>query len=179
MTKEKIHSLTLAGILLAVLVVCSQITIPLPLVPLTLQTFAIGLIASLLPVSYAVEVVFAYLVLGAIGLPVFAGFSGGFAVFVGPTGGYLVSFVLYALVTSLYLKYRGHSFIDLVVANVIGVLLNLLVGSLWMIPVLHLSIKAALAIGFVPFLIPGVIKLLVVVLLAGRLQNTFSNAPQN
>nr|WP_252895083.1 biotin transporter BioY [Liquorilactobacillus satsumensis] len=110
MKREKLHNLVLAGILLAVLVVCSQVTIPLPIIPLTLQTFGIGLIASLLPVSYAVEVVLAYLILGgAVGLPVFAGFSGGFAALMGPTGGYLVSFVLYALVTAAYLKYRGRS----------------------------------------------------------------------
>ncbi|MCC7667082.1 biotin transporter BioY [Liquorilactobacillus satsumensis] len=178
MKREKLHNLVLAGILLAVLVVCSQVTIPLPIIPLTLQTFGIGLIASLLPVSYAVEVVLAYLILGAVGLPVFAGFSGGFAALMGPTGGYLVSFVLYALVTAAYLKYRGRSFANLISGNVLGAVVNLLCGSLWMVPVLHLSVKSALLVGLVPFLLPGLIKLLVVALITLRLQGSLGLRPQ-
>ncbi|GAJ26169.1 substrate-specific component [Liquorilactobacillus sucicola DSM 21376 = JCM 15457] len=170
LTKEKLHKLTLAGLLLAALIVCSQITIPLPIVPLTLQTFAVGLIASLLPTLYAFEVVVAYLLLGAVGLPVFAGFSGGAAVLISPTAGYLYSFVIYAIVTSLYLKFRGRKTVDLFVANVLGAALNLIIGSLWMVPVLGMSVKTAFMTGLVPFVIPALVKIILVVLIAGRLQ---------
>ncbi|WP_057743970.1 biotin transporter BioY [Liquorilactobacillus capillatus] len=170
LTKEKLHKLTLAGLLLATLIICSQITIPLPIVPLTLQTFALGLIASLLSPLYAVEVVVAYLVLGAVGLPVFAGFSGGAAVLISPTAGYLYSFVVYALVTSLYLKFRGRKTIDLFVANLIGATLNLIIGSLWMVPVLHMSVKTAFLTGTVPFILPAIVKLFFIIVIASRLQ---------
>ncbi|WP_311407622.1 biotin transporter BioY [Liquorilactobacillus uvarum] len=170
LSKGKIHKLTLAGLLLAALIICSQITIPLPIVPLTLQTFAIGLIASLLPTLYVFEVVIAYLILGAIGLPVFAGFSGGAAVLVSPTAGYLYSFVIYALVASLYLKFRGRRPVDLFIANVLGAGLNLIIGSLWMVPVLNMSVKAAFMTGLVPFIIPALVKVALVVIIASRLQ---------
>lgn len=177
LTKEKIHKLTLSGLLLAVLIICSQITIPLPIVPLTLQTFAVGLIASMLSPLYAVEVIIAYLILGAVGLPVFAGFAGGAAVFASPTAGYLYSFVVYALITSLYLKLRGHKPMDLVVANVFGATLSLIIGSLWMVPVLDMTVKTALMTGLVPFVIPAVVKIVLVVLIAVRLEKIVQFKP--
>ncbi|MCI1977771.1 MAG: biotin transporter BioY, partial [Liquorilactobacillus nagelii] len=96
----KIKRLVLDGMLLAVMIICSQLTIPLPLIPITLQTFAVGIIASLLPLVDGFQVILIYILMGAVGLPVYAGFSSGVAVFLGPTGGYLVSFVIYQLITA-------------------------------------------------------------------------------
>lgn len=167
---KKIQRLTLDGMLLAVLIICSQLTIPLPLVPLTLQTFAIGLIASLLPVVDGLKIVLAYLLLGAAGLPVFADLSGGMAVFVGPTGGYLFSFIAYQLLTAYLLKIFGHQMRTLFWTNCLGAMLSLLIGSLWLIFSLHLTLIKALLVGLVPFLLPGLVKILLIVLIAGRLQ---------
>ncbi|AUJ29479.1 MAG: biotin transporter BioY [Liquorilactobacillus hordei] len=170
MKNQKLHLLVLSGILLAMMIVCSQITIPLPIVPLTMQTFAVGLIASLLPVMNSFTVLCIYLIMGAVGLPVFAGFSSGLAVFVGPTAGYLYSFPIYCLITGLILKYWGKTFISLFTANIIGMLASLLIGSVWMIPNLHISLNTALMTGTVPFIIPGIIKAVLAVIIAQRLQ---------
>lgn len=152
------------------MIVCSQITIPLPIVPLTMQTFAVGLIASLLPVTDSFTVLCIYLIMGAIGLPVFAEFSSGLAVLTGPTAGYLYSFPIYCLITGLILKYWGKNYLSLFSANLIGMLASLLIGSLWMLPNLHLSLHAALMTGMIPFIIPGIIKVLLAVVIAQRLQ---------
>lgn len=170
MKNQKLHLVVLSGILLAMMIVCSQITIPLPIVPLTMQTFAVGLIASLLPVMNSFTVLCIYLIMGAVGLPVFAGFSSGLAVFVGPTAGYLYSFPIYCLITGLILKYWGKTFISLFTANIIGMLASLLIGSVWMIPNLHISLNTALMTGTVPFIIPGIIKAVLAVIIAQRLQ---------
>ncbi|EJF01595.1 biotin transporter BioY [Liquorilactobacillus mali] len=170
MNNQRLHLLVLSGILLATMIVCSQITIPLPIVPLTMQTFAIGLVASLLPVIDSFTVLCIYLIMGAVGLPVFAGFSGGLAVFTGPTAGYLYSFPIMCIVIGAILKYWGKNYLSLLTANIIGMFVGLIMGSLWMIPNLHLGLKAALMTGTIPFIIPGIIKVLLVVVIAQRLQ---------
>lgn len=171
MNKNKLYYLVLSGILLAVLIICSQLTIPLPLVPLTLQTLAIGLIASLLPALYATEVVLAYLLLGIIGVPVFAQFSSGFSVILGYTGGYLITFVFYALITASILQKIGYSMISLFIANLIGASFQLFFGALWMVPVLHIDFKVAMTTGVIPFIIPAIIKICLVCVIAKTLRN--------
>lgn len=78
--------------MLALLLVCSQLTIPLPMIPLTLQTLVVGLLASILPLRYSLQTILVYLLLGFIGLPVFANFKGGLGVLFSNTGGYLLGF---------------------------------------------------------------------------------------
>ena len=78
----------------AVIAVMAQISIPMPLgVPMTMQTFAITLAAVVLGAKFSTLSTFIYLLLGAVGVPVLAGFSGGLDKFVGPTGGFLFSFL--------------------------------------------------------------------------------------
>lgn len=100
--RQRLQAISRIGVMTAVLVVCSQISIPLPgSVPLSLQTFAIALLAWTLTPGQAFYCVLVYLLLGAAGLPVFAGFQGGFARLAGPTGGYLLGFLPMALLLSL------------------------------------------------------------------------------
>ncbi|EKP98176.1 biotin transporter BioY [Lacticaseibacillus paracasei] len=162
MTTNKVHNLSLSALMLAVLIVCSQLTIPLPIVPITLQTLAVGIIATVLSPSYSVLVVSAYIILGAIGLPVFAGLSGGAPVLAGPTGGYIWGFIVYALITSLLLKVTDKSAFAVLLMNGIGAIVQLFLGTLWIQLFIHASILKAFSIGFFPFLIPLIIKVILV-----------------
>ena len=81
------------GLCIALLAVASYITIPLGPVPFTLQTLVIAMLPVALGGRDAVVTVALYLLLGALGLPVFSGFSGGIAALVGPTGGFLWGFL--------------------------------------------------------------------------------------
>ena len=89
MTKSKTKDLVLAGLLAAVIAVLAQISLPIGPVPFTLAVLGVFLTGLLLTPGWAMASIAVYLVIGAIGLPVFSGFSGGPAVLVGPTGGYL------------------------------------------------------------------------------------------
>ena len=100
MNKNKAFLLALPAIGAAFLAVLSQLTFSIGPVPITLQTFAVGLIATIFKPREAVLSVFIYLLLGAIGLPVFAGGSGGFQALFGPSAGYLWFYLLFAFVTS-------------------------------------------------------------------------------
>ena len=94
-----LKELILAAEFAAIISVLSQMTIPFGLVPLTGQTFAIGLTATFLGRKLGLISVVVYLLLGLIGLPVFSGMTGGIAVLFGPTGGYLIGFLLQTWIT--------------------------------------------------------------------------------
>ena len=100
MNKNKAFLLALPAIGAAFLAVLSQLSFSIGPIPITLQTFAVGLIATIFKTREAVLSVLLYLLLGAIGLPVFAGGSGGFQALFGPSAGYLWAYLLFALVTS-------------------------------------------------------------------------------
>ncbi len=91
--KNKLQAMVLTGVFSALLAVFSQISLPMPSgVPVTLQTFAVALCGFVLGMKYGTAALGVYLALGVVGLPVFAGFSGGFGVFLGMTGGFLWGF---------------------------------------------------------------------------------------
>lgn len=160
--------------MLAVLIVCSKISIPLPLVPLTLQTFAVGLIATLLPVADTFWVIVAYLLLGAIGLPVFAGAGAGIGVLFSAMGGYLFGFIIYGLITSVLLSHKEFSFVNIAVANLIGAGVQLFIGSIWLMHFNSMPLVQALMVGFVPFVVPGIIKVILIMIVARRLSAVVS-----
>lgn len=97
-----VRRMVLTGVMAAVLAVLSQISIPLPIgVPVTLQTFAVALCGYLLGPAMGALSVGVYLALGAAGVPVLAGFSGGLGAFMGMTGGFLWGFLPMALLCGL------------------------------------------------------------------------------
>ena len=124
------HSLTACAQMCALTAVCAQIQIPLPGVPVSLALFAVHLGAMLLRPRQAFWAACAYLFLGLCGVPVFAGFASGPAALLGPTGGFLLSYPLCALATSLLLRRFGRSFARLCLCAFAGTALCMLVGIL-------------------------------------------------
>lgn len=116
-----------AGVFAALLAVLSQISIPLPTgIPVTLQTFAVALCGFALGPGLGAAAVGVYLALGAVGVPVFAGFSGGIGSFVGMTGGYLWAFLPMAFLCGLGARQKNRAlaltvgFLGLVVCHLCG-----------------------------------------------------------
>ena len=99
---NRTRTAALTGMFVAVVAVCSQITIPLPSgVPLTLQTAAVALCGYILGAPCAAAAMAAYMILGSIGVPVFSGFGAGFGVLLGRTGGFIFGFVPMAAICGL------------------------------------------------------------------------------
>jgi biotin transport system substrate-specific component len=155
---KSLKELILAAEFAAIIAVLSQFTIPLGLIPLTGQTFAIGLAATILGKRNSTLAVFIYLLLGLIGLPVFAGMSSGIGVLFGPTGGYLIGFIFNTWVTGWIMEKKGFNYRWAIIANLIGVVVTLIFGTVWLKISADLSYTAAFNSGFVPFLIPGALK---------------------
>ena len=160
MTKEqlKLRTMIMTALFAAIIGVLAQLTIPLPLVPITGQTLAIGLAATILGSRYGTLSVILYLIIGSAGVPVFAEFSAGISKLVGPTGGFLVGFIPAAFLIGWYMEKTGFSFKNALIANIMGMVVTLAFGTVWLKISADLSWKIAFASGFTPFLIVGVIK---------------------
>jgi biotin transport system substrate-specific component len=143
----------------ALLTLSAKIKLPLPYVPMTLQTLVVLLIGAAYGWRLGVTTVIAYLGAGAAGLQVFAGPVGGLTPLVGPTGGYLFGFVAAAFITG-WLSERGwdRSASWLFVAMGIGHIVILAAGFAWLAFGARLGMEKAWAVGVVPFIAASVIK---------------------
>lgn len=100
---SRARSVALVGLSIAIMAVCSWIIIPIGPIPFTLQMFAIPLIICILRPGQAVAAAVGYLVLGAVGLPLFSGMRGGLGVIMGPTGGFLLGYLPGVIVAAILL----------------------------------------------------------------------------
>lgn len=156
--KMKTKELVQISMFASLIAIFAQITIPIPIVPITGQTLAVGLTATVLSTKRSVQAVMLYLLLGAIGLPVYAGFNGGIGVLFGPTGGYLLSFPIMALLIGLFIKRNPGTFLNSLVANNIGMVVQLLIGCIWLKFSANYSWEAAFNGGFISFIPVGILK---------------------
>ncbi len=137
---------------------------PLSPVPFTAQVFFVLLSGAVLGSAYGGMSQVIYIVLGVVGVPWFAGGASGFEYMAGATGGYLVGFVLAAiLVGHLVDKYeQTRTLIGLLPLMIIGVLVIYAVGATWLALVMGLDAWQAVTLGIVPFILVDIIKALIV-----------------
>lgn len=158
----------------ALTAVCAWISIPTT-PPFTMQSFAVLLTAALLPMKHALSAYFAYIFLGAVGLPVFSSFTGGIGTFVGPTGGYLFGFFLTIIVTRLVISRFGRGKASMTAAFLLGTAALYIFAAVYYSAVYLGKLELSSVIGaftlcvlpFVPF---DMIKLILAVVLARRLE---------
>lgn len=155
----------------AALTLCAWIAIPTP-VPFTMQTMAVFTVAALLGPRLGCACVGVYLLLGAVGAPVFSGFRGGVQVLLGATGGYLIGFLLCAFVTG-WTAQRSSSVYALAAGMAAGMFLCYAFGTAWYALVYaNGGVKAIVLTCVVPFLLPDGLKLFLSLLLVRRIQKS-------
>ena len=162
-----VRDLSLIGVFAAIIAILSQIGIPMPYgVPMTLQTFAIPFAGLVLGAKRGTLATVVYILLGAVGAPVFSGFSGGIGIVLGMTGGFILSFPL----LSFWAGFGGskNNVFWLVLCLVCGAVMNYLCGVLWFSFVMSSSLETAFAACVLPFIPTDCIKI-VLVTLSGRL----------
>ncbi len=176
-TKEtSFRALDIAYIALgtALIAICSWISIPTT-VPFTLQTFAVFAILSLLGGKRGTYSILVYILLGAVGAPVFAGFSGGLGVILGSTGGYIVGFLLTGIIYIAATKLFNKTLVVEIIALVIGLAACYALGTLWFIVVYSrdagaIGVMTALSWCVFPFIIPDLVKLVLALVIARRVR---------
>ena len=172
--KIEVKDLVLMGACVAFIAICAFMTIP-TVVPFTLQTFAIFFVLLLLGGKKGTITIVAYVLLGTLGVPVFAGFTGGPGVVFGLTGGYIVGFILTGVIYLLLTMKEDTKLIIKILALIIGLLVCYTYGTVWFI---HVYTKNTGAIGVwqaltwcvLPFIPFDAIKLAAAVLIGVRVQ---------
>lgn len=172
----KINDLTKSAIMLSVLILCSQLSIPLAFIPMTLQTLAVLMIGYLLEPKHAVFTTILYLMIGLIGLPVFSNFSGGIQSIFLPSFGFIIGFIPATYLQSFFLsKQLKPTIKHLSIAALIHYVVLYSMGLLYMSWVLNVylgnqfSLSGILAIGFLPFIPADLIKITVAIVLSKRI----------
>lgn len=173
--KKNFRTIDLVYIALgAVLItICSCISIPTT-VPFTMQTFAIFFVLSALGGKRGTVAIIVYVLLGAVGVPVFAQFTSGIGTLLGNTGEYIVGFIFIGLVYWLIVYFFGKKLWVEILAMVIGLAVCYSFGTVWFMIVYAqtngaVSLAIVLAWCVIPFIIPDIIKLGLALTLARRL----------
>ena len=169
--KTSIKGLVYASLFGALTAAGAFIVIPLPPVPITAQTFFLNVAAMLLGGSLGALSQFIYVMLGIVGIPVFAGGKAGLGVIFGPTGGYLLGFVIAAFFIGMInqLKKSAGIFWN-IFSMLIGMLIIYFLGSLQLSLVAKMSFHKALAVGVLPFIPGDIIKILLAAIISSRLK---------
>ncbi len=167
----KTKKLILCALFAALTAVCSMISIPLPFtpVPINLATLSVFLAGGLLGSTGGAVSQLVYVILGAIGLPVFHSFTGGLGILTGPTGGYIIGYVAAAWLTGFVIEKLGQGFYKNIAGMAAGLFACYILGTLWFMHVTSSGLTAALMLCVVPFLLGDAIKIFVGALIVKRL----------
>lgn len=155
--------------------ICSWIAIPAT-VPFTLQTFAVFVTIGLLGGRKGTAAVSVYLLMGAIGLPVFSGFSGGIGYMLGATGGYIIGFLFSAMLMWGFECLLGSSIKVLTVSMPAGLLVCYIFGTIWFATIYSsgTGIMDAVSMCVLPFVVPDICKIILAIEACRRLRPVLS-----
>ena len=163
------------ALFVAIIAICAQIAIPLPGgVPFTLQTWAILLAGLLLGSKKGAIATIAYLLLGAVGVPVFANFSSGFFRLIGPTGGFLLSFPIMAYISGLGAIKNKTAFT--IGSLLLGVIINFICGMLIFMLVVNTSINVAFSATVLPFIPSSAFQIVMVMVVGSLIKNALKKS---
>lgn len=175
--KFSIKEMSVIAIFTALTAVMAQISIPLPFspVPITFQLFAIFLSSFILESKLATASQIIYVMLGAIGIPVFANFSGGLHSIVGPTGGFIISFPITAFIASKVSENKKSLFV-LILGLIASLMVCYSMGVIQLSFITKISISKSIMIAVVPFIPLDVIKICLAYVLGIRIKSSLRKA---
>ena len=158
----------------ALIAICSWISVPMT-VPFTLQTFAVFFVLMTLGGERGTIATVVYVIMGAVGLPVFSGFKGGLGVLLGSTGGYIVGFIVMGLIYIVITKIFTEKIIPSIAALVIGLAACYAFGTAWFMFVYirntgPVGVMTVLLWCVFPFIIPDIVKMALAVVISRRVR---------
>lgn len=170
--QNKTKNTILCALFAALTGVFSQISIPIPItpVPINLATLSVCIVGGLLGAKRGAISQLVYVIIGLIGIPVFANFGGGVGRIVGPTGGYIVGYVVAATIIGIIIDKFGDKLQICIIAMSIGILGCYIVGTAWFMFVTKNTLAASLYLCVVPFLIGDVLKVIMASILVKKLK---------
>lgn len=177
--RNKTYDMAYIAIFTVLIAICSWITIPAA-VPFTLQTFAIFFAVSVLGGRRGTLAVIIYILLGSIGVPVFSGFGGGIGVLMNTTGGYIIGFLLSALIMWVIERALGRKLWMQALSMLLGLLACYAAGTLWFMMIYmrntgDIGLMTVLSWCVIPFIIPDLIKIALALGLSNALKKPLAN----
>jgi biotin transport system substrate-specific component len=165
-------NIILGSLFAALTAIFSQISIPLTFtpVPINLATVAVFIAGGLLGAKLGAISQLVYVIIGAIGVPVFANFTGGFGIVVGPTGGYIAGYIIAAIIVGVIVKKLGNSIYSYIVSMGVGIIGCYFIGTAWFMYLTQSGLIEALLMCVVPFLIGDILKIILSALLVKKLK---------
>lgn len=169
--KIRTKQMVLIALMTAVTCVLGPLSIPLPFspVPISLTNFAIFLAIFVLGMKNGTISFIIYLLLGAVGVPVFSSFRGGLQVLAGPTGGYLIGFIFLALIMGFALDHFDRKLLPTIIGMIIGMVVCYAFGTVWLAKLLSLSFKEGLMMGVIPYLPGDAAKIIIAAIVGPKL----------
>lgn len=165
-----VRKMVYAAMFAALTAAGAWLVVPLPYVPLTLQTLFALISGAVLGPYFGALSMIVYVLLGLIGLPVFAKGQSGPGVLLGPLGGYLIGFILCAVVTGLLVRLKKKpGYLWLCLSMTAGTVIIYLCGVVQLSFIAHMSMDKALLLGVLPFLPGDVLKILIGAAIARKL----------
>jgi biotin transport system substrate-specific component len=173
-SRSKTYDMAYIAVFAVLMAICSWISIPTA-VPFTLQTFGVFVAVGVLGGKRGTLSVLVYILLGAVGVPVFVGFSGGIGILLGTTGGYIVGFLFSALVMWGMERLFGRKPVMQIVSMFAGLLVCYVFGTVWFMIVYSSengAVGLATVLGWcvIPFIIPDLIKIAAAFAVSRRLR---------
>ena len=174
------QNLVLTGMFAGILAVISQISIPLPTgVPITVQLFGIALVGTVLGWKLGCMATLVYIILGSIGLPIFANFQGGIQCLVGMTGGYILAWPVMAVLSGIRIQHPNPSVVQAAsfILAVTGLMVVELAGGFqWSLLTSDMSFGAIMAYSFVAFIPKDIIITVLAVIVGNQIRKSLIKA---
>lgn len=177
MSASRTKAIAFVGLSVALMAVSSWVVIPIGPIPLTLQMFVIPLLICVLPAQWSTAAVFAFIVLGGLGVPLFSGFRGGLGTLMGPTGGFLLGYLIAVPAAAFFLQFvrkwvegKAALLACEFAAGMIFTVIAYMTGWAQYAAVSGVGMDAAFMVAVAPFIVPDIVKVLVAVACAQPLR---------
>lgn len=175
--KMSTAQMTVTALMTAITCILGPMSLPIPIspVPISLTNLVLYFMAYVLGAKLSVASYVIYLLLGAVGLPVFSGFTGGLAKMAGPTGGYLIGFIFLAAIAGFFVeRFPGKIYMH-VIGMVIGTAICYIFGTVWLAGQLGIGFSAGLGVGVIPYLPGDTIKIILAVIAGPQIRKSLSH----
>lgn len=156
----KIKDITAIALMSAIICILSPFSLPIGPIPLSISTIAVYLSAGLLGKNKGTMAVLIYILLGAVGLPVFSGFTGGIQKLFGVTGGYIIGYIPCAFISGYFITRVDEKKWLYPIGMILGTLACYALGTLWFMVQANVNLLPALSTCVIPFIPGDIIKII-------------------
>jgi len=174
--KVTIYQLTFMAMMAAVTCILGPLSVPIGQIPISLTNLVIYFTVFVLGIWAGTGSYGIYLLLGAVGLPVFSGFAGGLGKLLGPTGGYLIGFIFMALIGGAVIELSHRNIFLTMLGWVVGTAVAYAFGTVWFVYLMKCSVTYALTVCVYPFIGFDIVKIVIATLLGKTVRYAITKA---